>query len=114
MRPKAIVKTPATLFLAGPEDLLDEEEAYRDPQSVKSRKLLQRQNDLLNSRHGGKLLAVSVRDGSTQQMIDLASQPVWDGMAVAHGRLFVCCRDGAVVALNTSKDLGRWEREALP
>jgi hypothetical protein len=39
-----------------------------------------------------------------QQMIDLESQPVWDGMAVAFGKLFVCCRDGSVVAFNTSNE----------
>jgi outer membrane protein assembly factor BamB len=106
LRAKAIVKTPGTLFLAGPEDVLDEEEVYRDPHSERNRKLLQQQNDLLNSRHGGKLLAVSVEDGNRQQVLDLQSPPVWDGMAAAYGNMFMCCRDGSVVAFNTSKALG--------
>jgi len=100
VRAKAIVKTPGTLFVAGPEDILDEERVFQDARSEANQKLLQKQNALIESRQSGKLLAVSVKDGSTQQMIDLESQPVWDGMAVAYGNLFMCCRDGSVVALN--------------
>jgi hypothetical protein len=37
-------------------------------------------------------------------MIELQSQPVWDGIAVAYGKLFVCCRDGSVIALHTGKE----------
>jgi hypothetical protein len=103
VRAKAIVKTPDALFLAGPEDVLDEEEAYKNPQDEKSQRLLQKEKELIDSRDGGKLLAVSARDGSTQQMIDLQSQPVWDGMAAAYGRLFMCYRKGSVVALGAGK-----------
>ena len=66
--------------------------------------MLQKQNELIESRQSGKLFAVSVKDGSAQQMIDLQSQPVWDGMAVAYGNLFMCSRDGSVTAFNTSND----------
>lgn len=99
LRAKAIVKTPNMLFLAGPEDVLDEEEVYKNPQDKENQRLLQQQDELINSRNSGKLLAVSVRDGSTQQMLDLESHPVWDGMEAACGKLFVCCRDGSLVAL---------------
>ncbi len=104
VRAKAIVKTRNVLFVAGPEDVLDEEGAFGALGSDKSRMQLQQQNDLINSRQGGKLLAVSVRDGVTKQAIDLASQPVWDGMAAAYGKLFVCCRDGSVVALGAGRE----------
>jgi len=98
LRAKAIVKTPGTLFVAGPEDILDEERAFQDARSEANQKLLQKQNELINSRSGGKLLAVSVKDGSKRQVLDLQSPPVWDGMAAAYGNLFMCCRDGSVVA----------------
>ena len=65
--------------------------AYTDPRSEKNRRLLQKQGELINSRKGGKLLAVSVKDGSTQQMIDLESQPVWDAKEYTSIRLY---RDG--------------------
>ncbi len=104
LRPKAIVKTRNVLFVAGPEDLLDEETVFQGLDLVENKRLLQKQNESLTSRKGGKLLAVSVRDGSTDQMLDLESPPVWDGMAAAYGKLFVCCRDGSVIALNTGKE----------
>ena len=104
LRAKAIVKTRNVLFLAGPEDVLDEEKFYQDPQNEENQTLLQRQNELINSRNSGKLMAVSVQDGSVRQEIELACQPVWDGMAAAYGNLFVCCRDGSVIALHNGKE----------
>jgi len=105
LRPKAIVKTRNVLFVAGPEDLLDEEIVFQELHLGKNQRLLQKQNEALTSRKGGKLLAVSVRDGSTEQMFDLESPPVWDGMAAAYGKLYVCCRDGSVIALNIGRKL---------
>ena len=102
LRAKAIVKTRNVLFVAGPEDLLDEEIVFQGLHLEENQRLLQKQNEALTSRKGGKLLAVSVQDGSTEQMLDLESPPVWDGMAAAYGKLFVCCRDGSVIALHTT------------
>jgi hypothetical protein len=104
VRAKAIVKTPGTLFVAGPEDILDEEEVFLNARSEANRRLLQEQNELIDARKGGTLLAVSVRDGFIEQEIDLESQPVWDAVAAAYGNLFMCCKDGSVVAFSTSND----------
>jgi hypothetical protein len=106
LRAKAIVKTPELLFVAGPEDVLDEEKIFEDSRSEANQKSLQKQNELINSRQNGKLMAVSVQDGTTRQILDLPSQPVWDGMAAAYGRLYVCCGDGSVISLDASKTLG--------
>jgi len=103
LRAKAIVKTPGALFVAGPEDILDEEKVFEDARSEANRKLLQKQNELINSRSGGKLLAVSAEDGRSRQVLGLQSPPVWDGMAAAYGNLFVCCRDGSVVAFKAGQ-----------
>ncbi len=99
LRAKAIVKTQDTLFLAGPEDVVDEEKAFNAIGEEATKKLLQQQSEVLASANGGKLLAVSVVNGAVVQMIDLESGPVWDGMAAAYGKLFICCKDGSVVAL---------------
>ena len=48
VRAKAIVKTPDTLFVAGPEDILDEEKVFQDARSEANQKLLQKQNELIN------------------------------------------------------------------
>ncbi|MHC4407283.1 MAG: hypothetical protein ACYTG0_47340 [Planctomycetota bacterium] len=104
LRAKAIVKTRKVLFVAGPEDLLDEESVFQDLQLEENQRSLQKQNEALTSRKGGRLLAVSVQDGFTEQMLDLESPPVWDGMAAAYGKLFVCCRGGLVIALTNGKE----------
>jgi len=114
VRAKAIVKTRETLFLAGPEDVLDEEAAFSNPQSEENSERLRKQNELINSRRGGKLVAVSAADGRSRQVLDLQSPPVWDGMAAAYGNLFMCCRDGSVVALMGGQPFEEPEAELKP
>jgi hypothetical protein len=45
-------------------------------------------------RLGGKLRAVSAADGKTLSRCELASPPVFDGMAAANGRLYLSAMDG--------------------
>jgi hypothetical protein len=59
--------------------------------------LLTQQDAALAGGEGGTLVGVSVKDGSPGQEIKLDSLPVWDGMAVANGSLFVATEDGKVV-----------------
>ena len=47
----------------------------------------------------GCVRLVSAADGKTLGEVRLASPPVWDGLAVAGGRLYVACVDGKVVCL---------------
>jgi hypothetical protein len=47
----------------------------------------------------GRLIAVRASDGATHKDIDLVSAPVWDGLAVADGAVFVACMDGSVLRL---------------
>ncbi len=89
LRAKAIVKTPNVLFVAGPKDLLNEKTLFQGLHLEENHRLLRKQNEALTSRKGGTLLAVSVEDGSTEQMLDLKSPPVWEGMAAAYGKLFI-------------------------
>jgi hypothetical protein len=104
VRAKALLKTSDTLFLAGPEDLLDEEAFFKSPDDERNKFMAHKQKQLINSVKGGKLAAVSAEAGYVMQEIDLGSQPVWDGIAAAYGKLFMTCKDGAVVALATSND----------
>jgi hypothetical protein len=55
-------------------------------------------------RRGGKLLAVSLADGSAKARLDLPSPPVLDGMAVAGGRLFLSAVGGRVICLGKSEE----------
>ncbi len=102
---QAIAIADQTLFVAGPPDVLDEEAAFErlragDPQIQKA---LDRQNDSVNGKRGGMLLAVSIGDGKTLAEITLDSLPVWDGMAIAGGRLYIAGTNGEVVCLAPEK-----------
>jgi hypothetical protein len=78
-----------TLFVAGPPHPLGEvphEPAGADPLAA-----------ALESDHRGRLLAVSAANGETLADHELASPPVFDGMAAAGGRLYLSTKSGAVV-----------------
>lgn len=88
-----------TVFVAGPPDLMDEEYTFErimeEDAAVNS--LLEQQDAALAGKEGGTLVGVSVGDGSPRHEIKLDALPVWDGMAVANGSLFVATEDGSVV-----------------
>ena len=48
---------------------------------------------------GGLLWAASAADGTALAEVRLASPPVFDGMAIAAGRLYVATTDGKLVCL---------------
>jgi outer membrane protein assembly factor BamB len=47
----------------------------------------------------GLIRALACSDGNAVGALQLASSPVWDGLAAAHGQLIVACTDGTVVSL---------------
>ena len=96
---RAMVLAGDTLVVAGPPDVLDEDEAYQRPNDPQVRARIRRQDEAYEGEHGAVLMALSAADGQTRTRMELASPPVWDGMAVAGGRLVVCCEDGTVVCL---------------
>jgi len=80
---RAMVLAGETLWVAGPPDPL----AAENPTAA------------LEGRQGGRLLAVAGEDGRVLSQRNLEAPPVFDGMAVARGRLFLVTLDGAVVCL---------------
>jgi hypothetical protein len=73
-----------TLFFAGPPDIF----ASDDPTGA------------WEGTRGGAFLAVSAREGTTLAQYDLDSLPVFDGMAAAHGRLYLATMDGPIVCFH--------------
>ena len=59
-------------------------------------RILKTQDEALKGAAGGKLLSVSVSTGDQNEELKLDALPVWDGMAVADGSLFVATKDGKV------------------
>ena len=96
---RAMVKANDKLFIAGPPDVIDEEQTFerimsRDPVVAKK---LQDQSEALLGKQGGLMRAVSAKDGTILAEYDLPSLPAWDGMAVANGKLYMSTTDGKVV-----------------
>jgi hypothetical protein len=78
---KALVVAGDKVCAAGVRDLVDAKEPWAH----------------LHGERGAKLLIFAKTTGETQAEFDLMSPPVYDGMASAHGGLFISCQDGSVV-----------------
>jgi hypothetical protein len=96
---RAMVKANDKLFIAGPPDLIDEEETFqrtmaRDPNLASQ---LVQQDEALSGKSGGLMRVVAAADGSTLAEYKLDTLPAWDGMAAANGRLFLSTTDGNVI-----------------
>ncbi len=82
MRPRAILMAAESIVLGG-MPLMDQS----DPSAT------------FEGRRGGLLKVFSAADGQASTQIELDWPVVWDGMAAAENRLFVCTADGSVVCL---------------
>ena len=87
------------LFIVGPPDTIDEEATFqqlteKDPQV---QELLAQQDDALEGKEGGLLLAINAETGQEAQRIKIDSLPTWDGMAGANGKLFLSTLDGQII-----------------
>jgi hypothetical protein len=85
VRIRAMVRTPGSLFAAGPPDLCDPE----DPTGA------------LEGRKGALLIAFDPADGQQLFECKLPTPPVFDGLSAAHGRLFLSTTDGNVVCMSS-------------
>ena len=96
---RAMVLAGSTLFVAGPPDVLDEEEGSRSLGEAVTQSRLAEQAAAMDGARGALLLAVSAADGRRLAAWRLAATPVFDGMATASGRLFISTTDGKVLCL---------------
>ncbi len=102
---RAMVLAGKTLFVAGPPDIIDEQQAFRqinDPTVVQN---LAEQAAALDGEKGALLLAVSAADGKELARYDLDSPPVFDGMAAAQGRLYMTTINGEVLCFRGGEQM---------
>jgi outer membrane protein assembly factor BamB len=102
---RAMAMAGKSVLLSGPPDKLDEEYAFerlsqKDPAIQED---LAEQDAALEGQRGGTLSAVSTETGESSTDLELKSPPVWDGMAVAHGHLFISCVDGVLRCFGAPK-----------
>ena len=86
VRVTAMAVTPNRLVVAGAPDVVDP----ADPLAA------------FEARKGGRLRLVSTVDGSTREEHQFGSPPVFNGLAVARGRVFVSLELGKVLCLSAA------------
>lgn len=100
---RAMVLADKTLFVAGPEDIVNEEDSFallvnRDK---KIEEQLARQEEIFSGKRGAILQAFSTKDGKTLAKYKIDSLPMWDGMAAANGKIFFSTTDGKIVCFGS-------------
>ena len=96
---RAMVLADKILFVAGPPDLVNEEEAFHNPDDPGIQRKVQEQGAALDGERGALLWAVSAVDGAKLSEYRLKSVPVFDGMAASEGQLYLAMKDGRVLCL---------------
>jgi outer membrane protein assembly factor BamB len=99
MFPRGMVKAGNLLFIAGPEDFVNEEAAYRHRNNPEWQEKIRRQAEAFSGSAGGFLRAMNTETGEQASQIKIGSIPVFDGMAAANSRLYISLVDGSVMCL---------------
>jgi hypothetical protein len=87
-----------TLFVAGPEDVLDEETSFQQLSEESSRRQIAEQQEALEGMRGARLQAIHAEGGETLAEYRLPSPPIFDGLCAAGGRVLLATMDGRVVS----------------
>ena len=99
LQARGLVLAGGTLFVAGPPDVLAEEEALHNYDDPAVQAALAAQTAALRGKRGGRLLAFSTQDGTVQAAYEIGAMPVFDGMVAAAEKLFLATVDGKVICL---------------
>jgi outer membrane protein assembly factor BamB len=94
---RALVKAGDKLFIAGPPDVLDEEEAFRRVPDPNVDAKLAAQEAAMVGANGALLWAVSASTGERLAEQKLDRLPLFDGLVAAQGRLYLVTEDGVVM-----------------
>jgi outer membrane protein assembly factor BamB len=92
-----------TLFVAGPPDVIDEEQVAKALNDPEIKKKLAEQEAALEGKRGALLAAVNAADGKKLAAYRLDSAPIFDGLAAANGRLYLSTLDGKVICLGAGE-----------
>ncbi len=98
---RGMVLTALRLFIVGPPDIIDEEQTFQQlsEKDPAVQELLARQDDAIEGKQGGLLIAIDGLTGKEVTRVKMDSLPVWDGMASANGALFISTLDGKLICL---------------
>jgi len=96
---RAMVLADRTLFVAGPPDVVDEEEIWGRTLEAGVQAKLHAQSDALAGQKGAMLWALSASDGERLAEYKLDHVPIMDGMSAANGRLYLATKNGRVLCM---------------
>ena len=94
---RAMCKAGDYLYVAGPPDIVDEEDAFDRFGDRRMQARLRQQSLALTGKTGGVMYVVSPATGDTLAEHRLSVVPAWDGMIAVNGRLYMSMLDGTVV-----------------
>ncbi len=94
---RAMVLTKKVLFVAGPPNLVNEEEVWDNPGTAALKERLEQQDRAWRGDYGALLQAVSTADGKRLAEYKLEALPVFDGLICAGNRLFLAQTNGKIV-----------------
>ena len=102
---KALSMSGTNLIVAGPPDLANEENLFerltkKDPTVQKD---IDEQEASLSGKRGALVKIVNKSSGEVARDFTLDSPPVWDGVSVAQGRIFVVTADGKIRCYDNDK-----------
>jgi hypothetical protein len=92
-----------TFFVAGPADVLNEDDAFNRPNDPKVKAEILAQQAAYEGKTPAVLMAVSATKGEKLFRLDLSAPPVWDGMAAADGKLYMAMSNGTLVCMEPDK-----------
>jgi hypothetical protein len=96
---RAMVLAGDKLVVAGPPDVIADEPLVPDQYDLdRVLSKLEEQNDIFAGKHHGILVVVSAKDGKILSEQLLQSPPVFNGMIVAAGKLFIADTKGRIVS----------------
>ena len=98
-----MVLTDNAIFVAGPPDVVDEEEAVKTLLEAETQKKLAEQSAAFEGKRGALLLAVSRDNGKKLAAYRLDFVPRFDGLIAANGRLYVSTLGGEVLCLSSAQ-----------
>jgi len=99
LQARAMALAGKTLFVAGPPDVVDEEDIFSNPFDKQVLAKAKEQVAALQGSKGALLHVVSATDGRKLNELALDGCPVFDGMAAAERKLFLALKDGSVICL---------------
>jgi hypothetical protein len=97
---RAMALAGGKLLVAGPPDVLDEDEAYNRPFARDVQAAEVEQEVAYEGDGGAVLMALSADAGEVVYKADLSAPPVWDGMAVTENRVYLATADGGVICMS--------------